>query len=427
MRILLAGATGLIGSALVDRLQQDGHLLRLAVRRPAEAQARWPEAELVPIDFNDAVRPEQWIDALKGVEIVINAVGIIREHGAQRFETLHVAAPIALFEAAARTGVGRIIQISALGADAEAISDYHLSKRRADAYLLACHDHAAIVQPSLVFDCRGSSAQQFLRMAASPIIPLPGKGQQRVQPIHIDDLCECIARLLVVPRMPPCTAAVGPHCLNLRDYLEILRSSLGVGRAWWLQIPMPVMRLVASLGHHLRNPSLDRDRLAMLERGNCADAGALSSLLGRAPRPAHQFIRPAEAPMLLGNIRRRHGLSILRASIATVWLISGVVSLGLWPIEDSLSLLARCGLSGNSAVLALYGASAMDIGLGVGTIALRGRPLLRLYEAQMLLIVAYSVLIGIFLPEFLVHPFAPVVKNLPILAALALLRWSERP
>src|SRR5690606_25934796 len=153
----------------------------------------------------------------------------------------------------------RVIQVSALGADADASSAYHLSKREADRALLALHPHAAIVQPSLVFGAGGASARLFLRMAASPLIPLAGKGQHRVQPVHLADLCECISQLLTVSKMPRHVAAVGPDCLTLRAYLEALRSALGLGRAHWLMVPRPLVRIAAKIGDRLQESSLDSD------------------------------------------------------------------------------------------------------------------------------------------------------------------------
>ncbi|RYD14297.1 MAG: NAD-dependent epimerase/dehydratase family protein [Lysobacteraceae bacterium] len=426
MLILVTGATGFIGSALVERLQHGGHALRVAVRDPAAALARWPGIDARAVDFASATRPDAWRPLLEGVGAVVNTVGIIREARGQTFRNLHVEAPVALFDAASAAGVERFIQVSALGADAGAVSAYHRSKREADEALASRHSHAVIVQPSLVFGAGGQSARLFLRMAAAPVQMLPGQGRQRVQPIHVDDLCDAIAGLIEVDRMPPRIAAVGPQCLELRQYLSLLRAALGAGRAWQLRVPVSLMRVIARIGDRFARMPIDSERLAMLERGNCADAGPIIALLGRSPRAASAFIPRPEAERLLREQRVQFATTWLRWSLALVWIVSGVVSLGLWPIEQSLAMLARVGLHGSLASVALYGAAALDIAFGIGTLVLAGAPLRRLYEAQMVLIAGYTLLIGMFLPELLLHPFAPIVKNLPMLAALVLLRWSER-
>jgi hypothetical protein len=115
---------------------------------------------------------------------------------------------------------------------------------------------------------------------------------------------------------------------------------------------------------------------------------------------------------------------LLRLSIAIVWLTAGIVSAGLYPVEESLALLARAGLTGSAAYAALYGAALLDFALGIATLAMRRRR--RLWLAQMALIGVYTGIITIALPEQWLHPYGPVVKNVPILVALAMLYTLEK-
>src|SRR6059058_4772759 len=103
----------------------------------------------------------------------------------------------------------------------------------------------------------------------------------------------------------------------------------------------------------------------------------------------------------------------MRLTLAAVWITAGVVSLGLYPVADSLALLARTGLTGKLAYVALYVAALLDLALGIATLALRRRRLLWL--GQMALIAGYTAIISVWLPEQWLHPYGPVVKNLPIL------------
>lgn len=111
-----------------------------------------------------------------------------------------------------------------------------------------------------------------------------------------------------------------------------------------------------------------------------------------------------------------------RLVISAVWVLTGLVSLGGFPRSASLDLLARVGLQGSIAEAALYAAALLDIALGVLTIT---RPSKRLWKAQAVLILIYTVIISVRLPEFWLHPFGPVLKNLPILMLLWLLHRHQ--
>jgi hypothetical protein len=100
------------------------------------------------------------------------------------------------------------------------------------------------------------------------------------------------------------------------------------------------------------------------------------------------------------------------------------VSAGLYPAQDSLALLARTGITGAAAYVALYGAALLDLAFGVAVLVMRRRRWLWL--AQAAVIVGYTVIISVAMPEQWLHPYGPVVKNVPILAAILLLHQLER-
>jgi uncharacterized protein YbjT (DUF2867 family) len=392
LKVLVLGAGGFIGRHTVAGLRAAGH-------------------EVVPsaIRFERALRPQAWLHALGGVEAVVNAVGILRERGGQTFRTLHDAAPRALFQACETAGVRRVVQISALGADEGARSRFHLSKKRADDFLASSALDWAIVQPSLVFGEGGRSTRLFTLLAALPVTPLPGDGRQRVQPIHIDDLTEVIVKLVAWP-VKTKVHAVGPREVTLRDWLALLRAQMGLGKARFIEMPRAMV-------------PLERETLQMLERGNTASPATVTQLLRRAPCAPERFIGSGQGRALATRARLDWLLPLLRASVAMVWIASGVTSLGLYPLEDSLALLLRVGLSGPPAMAVLQGAAALDIAMGLGSLLLRKRRWL--WRSQILLILGYSAIVALWLPEFLLHPFAPVLKNLPMLAAIVALHELE--
>lgn len=423
MRILLVGASGFIGHHLAMALLPR-HQVMWAARSPAHPSLQHPSLQHVPVDLTRDLHADAWLPRLDGVDAVVNAAGILRETPTQRFDALHTRAPIALFDACAQRRIARVVQVSALGADARAQSRYHLSKKAADDHLHSLGLSSVIVQPSLIFGADGASAALFCRLAVLPLQPLPGGGTQIVQPVHIDDVVDGLCALIEARQVPQQLAFTGPSQLMLRDFLAALRIGLGLPPASRIAVPMPLVRAAAAIGERWPGALLDRETLAMLERGNHADCSAFAQLLGRAPRAPSRFIAPGiEQQALRERALLSWLLPLLRWSVALVWIVTGILSFGVYPVADSYVLLARTGIHGALAPVMLYGAAALDLLLGVLTLCLRRR---WLWYAQILLILGYTAIISLRLPEFWLHPYGPLLKNLPMLAAIAVLLAFER-
>jgi uncharacterized protein YbjT (DUF2867 family) len=427
MLILLTGASGFIGRHLAQALTAAGHDVLFAARPSGKRSPN--NNRSVAADYTKDFSEADWLPRLDGVDAVINAVGIIREHGTQTFDAIHSRTPRALFAACVTAGVRCVIQVSALGADQHAQSRYHLSKKEADDFLAALPISSVIIQPSLVYGPGGTSAYLFNTLASLPVIPLPGSGQQQVQPVHIDDVVAAVLAALEQD-FPAGTRIVvaGPQAMSLREFLAQLRATMGLGRASCLPVPGALMRLVAAAGKWLPGALLDSETLQMLERGNAAssdDNARLQALLGRSPKPVAQFIPSSSAQVTRRLAQLAWLLPLLRVSIALVWIITGIVSLGLYPVADSYALLARVGITGVLAPVMLYGAAAMDLLFGIATLVLKRR--YWLWLAQLGAILFYTTIITWKLPEFWLHPYGPLLKNLPMLAAIWLLfEWEKK-
>jgi uncharacterized protein YbjT (DUF2867 family) len=428
MRILLTGASGFIGQHLLHALLAEGHDVVCAVRRVKESSD--PRLSFIHADFTKDNEKSVWLARLSGIDAVINTVGIFRENGAQTFDKLHVQTPRALFAACAEShDVHMVVQLSALGADEEADTAYHLSKKAADDYLASLQVRAVIVQPSLVYGSDGASARLFKAMASMPVALRFGDAPQLVQPIHIDDVVAAIVGLLrrrlhvdgssqrIVQRIP----LVGPQALPFIDYLAALRTAMGMGRLRVLRLPGGLARLLARFGRWLPGGLLDPEALRMLDRGNTGDPAPTQRLLGRQARPIVSFVLDARAERARAKLDWL--LPVLRISIAVVWIFTAIVSAFVYPVADSYELLARTGIPAGLRPMMLYGAAVFDLLLGLGIVLLKRRRWLWL--AQLGLIGFYTVVIAWKLPEFLVHPYGPLTKNLPMLAAIWLLYALE--
>jgi uncharacterized protein YbjT (DUF2867 family) len=225
-----------------------------------------------------------WLAHLDGIDAVVNGVGIIGERGRQRFEPLHALAPSALFRACAETGVRRVLQISALGADERAFSAYHLSKRAADDVLRGLDLDWFVLRPSLIYGRGGQSSELFMRLARLPLIPVIGDGQQRVQPVHIGDVVAVLMRALTSSEPRQTLDIAGAETMPLAEWLQTMRRAQGLPRAALLRVPWGLAMLAARVGRYA-SPMLQPDNLRMLQAGYRADPGPLTRFLGRPPLP----------------------------------------------------------------------------------------------------------------------------------------------
>lgn len=269
MNILLAGADGFLGRHVARALAGAGHHMVPVSRRHG-------------VDFARMQTPGDWRGWLAEIDAVVNCVGIIGETRGQKFAALHTRAPCALFRACAEAKVRRVVQVSALGADAHAFSAYHLSKRAADDCLCALDLDWFVLRPSLVYGLGGQSAALFMRLAAAPMIPVIGDGQQVVQPVHVSDVVATVVRCLGSSAPRQTLDVVGPQTFTFVEWLQTMRKAQGKPRGAVLHVPLGLVRSAAQWLQYVW-PIAQPDNLRMLAQGYRADPAQLARFLGRPP------------------------------------------------------------------------------------------------------------------------------------------------
>jgi nucleoside-diphosphate-sugar epimerase len=425
LRILITGASGFIGRHIAHTLHQAGHQVVACVRDPFTAKQQLHGIELIRADFTTDHTPQIWQSRVQGFDVVINSVGILREHGRQTFSSLHTKAPIALFHACHQMGVKQIIQISALGADENAFSQFHLSKKAADDYLSTLDLNWLIVMPSIVYGTGAKSMAFFKAVSCLPVVPLVDHGDQQIQPLHIDDLTYLIVKAInsrscQQKKLP----LVGSSTITIKQLFKALRTWQGFNAPRYISIPYKQALTLAEWVGRLGNAPLNAESVAMLQRGSVGDCTPFRVECGKPPSAFNS--RLWESPP--GEADRWHaGLyflkPLLRWSIAFVWLLTGYLSAFVFPSESSYALLSRVGIDDHYAGLFLYGAAAIDIALGVAT-AITYRIQIIGY-LQIALITVYTLIISIYLPEQWLHPFGPISKNLPLIIAILVMMKLE--
>jgi hypothetical protein len=212
----------------------------------------------------------------------------------------------------------------------------------------------------------------------------------------------------------------GSEVMSYRDLLATYRHSMGLGSTWFVSIPMSLMMLTARIAEWLPQRVLSRDTLSMLAGGNTANNNDAVTLCRRPLLAPRDFIAPDIATAIRSDALHQWTNPLLRAALAVMWLFGGLTS--ALQKEVSLQLLAETGLRGTPALITLTLGCALDVLMAVLTLL---RPSRALWLMQFALICAYTAIISIWIPEMWLHPFGPVVKNLPILAVLIALYASD--
>jgi uncharacterized protein YbjT (DUF2867 family) len=305
MKIIVFGGAGLLGSAIVRELRSHGHSVVTAGRSKCD----------ITVDFRYESSADAFAPLVKDADVVVNAVGILKERGDERFDAVHVAAPRALFEACAHAHVARVVQISALGAGRLPLASlqavpggrYMASKRAAEAALIeamqASSGDAVIVRPSLLMDAQSPSAKLFQQLARLPIIALPGllhPGSAMLAPMQCADVAEAVARICEHPKsLRRAIELAGPQEMSYREFLTQLRSAQGLGKALWLPLPWALMRLAAKLAELLPQKVISADGMQVLQAGLTAERNEALYWLRHMPKPAITGIETAQSATTL--------------------------------------------------------------------------------------------------------------------------------
>jgi uncharacterized protein YbjT (DUF2867 family) len=327
----------------------------------------------------------------------------------------------------------RVVQLSALGSHPDAATGYWRSKGAEDADLLARDLQVTVIRPSLVYGDEGASSVMFRALATLPLLLLPMAQEALVHPIHVDDLVAIIVRLLDMREAPCELAAVGPRAMSMAAYLAELRAGMLAAPAFVMQLPMPMARLVARVAACAPSSALTPESLRMLELsarsspsaragaiaiaddGITADAGSVAALLGRPLRDSARFAQPAQR---IGAVWS-WAAPLITLAMAALWLWTAFVSWFAWPHAESRAWLNACGVPLAAQEATLLAASLTDAAIGL---LLLLRPRRWLWALQLALVGGYTLAMSFFLPDFWLHPFGPLSKNLPLLA-LMFLMW----
>ncbi|MBV9785985.1 MAG: complex I NDUFA9 subunit family protein [Acidisphaera sp.] len=287
------GGSGFIGRYVVKRLAAAEYVVRVAVRDTAGALFLKPMGrvgQVVPL-YASLGEPATVQRAVEGADLVVNLVGILAERRRGDFERVQAEGAGRVAQLAAAAGVGRLVHLSAIGADANARSRYAASKGRGEAAVRAAFPGATILRPSVVFGPEDAFFNRFGQIAERlPVMPVIA-GATRFQPVYVGDVADAVMAALGRPETSGQLYELGgPRVWSFR---EILAYILVVTwrRRRMIELPMGLVRLQAAVLEHLPGKLLTRDQLLLLERDNVVTSGAKGLAdLGVTPTPAELVV-----------------------------------------------------------------------------------------------------------------------------------------
>jgi NADH dehydrogenase len=274
--VTIFGGSGFIGRHLVRALAKSGWRIRVAVRQPDLAFHLQPLGRVGQIHAVQAnVRyPDSVARAAEGADAVVNLVGILYKSGKQTFDAVQAEGANAVARAAAANRA-KLVQFSALGADADSKSDYARSKAEGEAFARAAVSDAVVVRPSILFGPEDHFFNRFANMARlSPALPLIGGGKTRFQPVFVGDVAAAVAAILAGQARPGATYELGGPAVQ--TFEELMQLMLRVIDRKRLLVPLPfaIARMKALFLEMLPNPLLTRDQVRLLEQDNIVLAEA---------------------------------------------------------------------------------------------------------------------------------------------------------
>jgi NADH dehydrogenase len=278
------GGTGFLGRAIVRALTARGDTVRVAARRP-NAAGMPPGVELRRADIQDDAAVAA---AVEGAETVVNAVSLYVEGGGLDFDGIHVEGATRLARVAHSAGVERIIHVSGIGVTEESPSPYVRARARGEMRVREMFPGASILRPSVLFGPDDSFLATLDNVTRLPVVPLFGRGNTRLQPVHVEDVAAAVAGAAHTADATGRVFELGGN--EVLHYREIVQAVLSHRRRWRPLLPVPwaAWRGIAYAGKMLSNPPLTIDQIVLMQADNIVSVGmATFADLGIEARGLH--------------------------------------------------------------------------------------------------------------------------------------------
>lgn len=416
MRIVLIGATGLLGSAIHAALAAQGHTVVATYHRRAPRMAL-PGTEWRALDIATARTP-RLAAVLQGADAVVNCAGVLQDNAWDRTGAVHVAGVEKLVQACADSGVRRVIHFSAIGADRHTPTDFSRSKRAGEEILGHSGLDWVILRPSMVVGDGAFGGSALMRgLAALPLLPvMPDTASLAI--VQRSDVARTV--LFFLKDDAPARIALdlaGPQPHRMTEVVALYRAWLGWPPAREIPLPRPLAALLYRLGDFARalgwRPPLGSTARREMVYGATGDPAPWTAVTGILPQGLEEALARRPASVQERWFARLYLLKpVLFTVFALFWIATGIISLTIG-YETGVDLMLQAGAGALAGPSVIAGAIA-DLTVGFA-IAFRRTTRQGLYGGLGLTL--FYVLAGSMLTPWLwADPLGPLLKIWPIMA-----------
>jgi nucleoside-diphosphate-sugar epimerase len=428
-KIFVTGASGFIARNIIATLLKNGHEVVGCARNTSFVKTVFPDIKVIAADFFVDTDPSVWEARLEGIDVIVNCVGVFQMPNPKDTWAAHYDAPRALFEAAEKTGVKKIVHLSALGI-AHGKQPYSLSKLKIEDYLTHTNTlDSTILRPSFVYGPGSHGGSSLFRgFAGMPfILPLPGKATQRFQPIHIEDLARVVHESITLSGKKMLTV-VGPETLSLRTILNTLRAWLGFKKVINIPVPFFLIKLLGKLGDRFADSPVNTTAVELMQYDNVAspqEAEQFMQSISFTPRGFTEALLTSPSQVQdRWHARLYFAKPLLRYSLAFIWLWTAFVVLFIYPHKESYDLLSQMGATHPVwQGFLLYGGCLLNAALGC--LILLNYKIKLIGGLSIAVMLLYTGVITFYLPALWWQPFIPVAKNIPLIVATLIMMALE--
>ena len=429
--VLILGAYGLLGAGIATHLSATRMKVTGFGRDLWTARRVLPEVNWIIDDLRTYCKTEAWDGTLEGISVVVNCSGALQDGPNDELECIHHEMIAALATACSKRGI-QLIQISAVGASANASTEFLSSKARGDDAIKEADGRYTIFRPGLILAPSAYGGTALLRMlAAIPIFHAVSFPKTRIQTIALSDICYAV-ELAIIGKLPDkfeCDL-VEEQTQNLSDLVIKLRSWLGFKAAKFkLTFPKTATHVISKCADVLSwmgwKTPLRSTSIKVLQDGIVGDPTPWNSLNLFEISPLSQTLSRmrATAEDRL-SARMSVMLPFLVGALSLFWMLSGII--GLISIDEAAAILKQVGWQQQLAIFSVLFWAIVDIALGCAVLFKKFAK--AACYGMVITSVIYLVASSIFTPQLWLDPLGPLVKILPaiILALVTSITLENR-